>query len=132
MAGVGMAHLRRPARPGTPLESRQVLEHGWGGSRYFDRRRPPLANRRAGVRWKDENEMTTQLLDQSKTCEPHRIRTNSDDESKYLTFKLADEEFGLEILKVREIIAGEQIDSPPAMSAGADTSFMLGMGKVGD
>lgn len=121
---------------------------------------------------------------------------------KYLTFKLADQEYGLEILKVREImgliditavpqmphymkgvinlrgktiptidlrlkfglaeaehteqtciivvdvgreigilvdtvsevldIAGDNIDPPPVMNDGADTSFILGMGKVGD
>jgi purine-binding chemotaxis protein CheW len=121
---------------------------------------------------------------------------------KYLTFKLGGEEFGLAILKVREInglrditavprmptymkgvinlrgkvvpvidlrlkfglpeapyaeqtciilvnvgheaglivdtvsevldIPGEQIDPPPALSGAVDTSFILGMGKVGD
>lgn len=146
--------------------------------------------------------MTTQDLDKTKASEPDGITVNSDEENKYLTFKLAAEEFGLEILKVREIIgrmditavpqmpnymkgvinlrgktipvvdlrlkfgldevertdqtciivvdigqeigilvdavsevleiASAQIDSPPAISGGADTSFMLGMGKVGD
>ncbi len=121
---------------------------------------------------------------------------------KYLTFKLAEEEYGVEILKVREIIgllaitavpcmpvcmkgvinlrgkvipvidlrlkfglpeaehtdqtciivvdvgkeigiivdtvsevldiAGEEIEPPPSMSADVDTSFILGMGKVGE
>jgi len=121
---------------------------------------------------------------------------------KYLTFKLAEEEYGVEILKVREIIgllaitavpcmpvcmkgvinlrgkvipvidlrlkfglseaehtdqtciivvdvgkeigiivdtvsevldiAGEEIEPAPTMSADVDTSFILGMGKVGD
>ena len=146
--------------------------------------------------------MTTQDLDKTKTSEPDGITVNSAEENKYLTFKLAAEEFGLEILKVREIIgrmditavpqmpnymkgvinlrgrtipvvdlrlkfglaeiehteqtciimvdvgreigilvdavsevldiADEQIDSPPAMSADGDTSFIAGMGKVGD
>ncbi len=126
-------------------------------------------------------------------------RANS---GKYLTFKLADEEYGVEILKVREIngimditavpqmpvymkgvinlrgkvipvidlrlkfgleeikhteqtciivvdvgkemgiivdtvsevldVASENVEPPPAMGGSVDTSFILGMGKVGD
>jgi len=126
----------------------------------------------------------------------------TDEAGKYLTFKLANEEYGLEILKIREIIglmnitavpqmpqymkgvinlrgkvipvidlrlkfglpeaehteltciivvdvgreigilvdtvsevldvAGENIDPAPALNASVDTSFILGMGKVGE
>jgi len=128
--------------------------------------------------------------------------TLSNEAGKYLTFKLAEEEYGVEILKVREIngvmditavpqmpvymkgvinlrgkvipvidlrlkfgleeiehteqtciivvdvgkeigiitdtvcevldIAGENIEPPPSMGGAMDTSFILGMGKVGD
>jgi len=128
--------------------------------------------------------------------------TLSNEAGKYLTFKLAEEEYGIEILKVREIngvmditavpqmpvymkgvinlrgkvipvidlrlkfgleeiehteqtciivvnvgkeigiitdtvcevldIAGENIEPPPSMGGAVETSFILGMGKVGD
>ena len=142
----------------------------------------------------------------SRLTEPTRIVDGTDGArchlgGKYLTFKLAGEEFGLAILKVREIngliditalprmpaymkgvinlrgkvvpvidlrlkfglpeaqyaeqtciilvnvghevglivdtvsevldIPGEQIDPPPALNGAVDTSFILGMGKVG-
>ncbi|MCH7870696.1 MAG: purine-binding chemotaxis protein CheW [Planctomycetes bacterium] len=149
--------------------------------------------------------MTTTLLDDPKagqTNSDKATRTINDEESKYLTFKLADEEYGVEILKVRELIgimnitsvprmptymkgvinlrgkvipvvdlrlkfaldeiahteqtciivvdvgkevgiivdtvsevldiAGENVEPPPAMGGSVDTSFILGMGKVGD
>ena len=129
-------------------------------------------------------------------------RTDGDEAGKYLTFKLADEEYGVQILKVREInglmnitsvpkmpthmkgvinlrgkvipvidlrlqfglpeaayteqtciivvnvgqeigiivdtvsevldVADENIEPPPAIGGSVDTSFILGMGKVGD
>ncbi len=145
--------------------------------------------------------MTTMTAPKTKTAaEPGMDLTG--EVGKYLTFKLADEEYGLEILKVREIIGlmditavpqmphfmkgvinlrgktisvidlrlkfglpevetteqsciivvnvgqeigilvdtvsevldidGKQIDPPPVMSGDVDTSFILGMGKVGD
>ena len=146
--------------------------------------------------------MATTLLDKAKTAVTHSGKAISEDESKYLTFKLAEEEYGVEILKVREIfgmqdittvprmpvymkgvinlrgkvipvvdlrlkfgldeiehteetciivvdvgtevgiivdtvsevldITGDNIEPPPAMGASVDTSFILGMGKVGD
>jgi len=142
------------------------------------------------------------LLDKPKTNVTHADGEISREASKYLTFKLADEEYGVEILKVREInglmeitavprmplymkgvinlrgkvipvmdlrlkfgleeikhteetciivvdvgkevgiivdtvsevldIAGENVEPPPAMGGAVDTSFILGMGKVGD
>ncbi len=139
----------------------------------------------------DEPRITTQVED-----------TVDDKAGKYLTFKLAEEEYGVEILKVREIngvmdittvpqmpvymkgvinlrgkvipvidlrlkfgfeeiehteqtciivvdvgkeigiivdtvsevldIKGESVEQPPAMGGSVDTSFILGMGKVGD
>ena len=145
--------------------------------------------------------MTTMTETKTKTvAEPGMELTR--EAGKYLTFQLANEEYGLEILKVREIIGmmditavpqmphfmkgvinlrgktisvidlrlkfglpeietteqtciivvdvgqeigilvdtvcevldidGQQIDPPPAISEDVDTSFILGMGKVGD
>ena len=89
---------------------------------------------------------------------------------KYLTFALGPEEYGLEILKVREIIGymeitavprtphevkgvinlrgqvipvvdhvqevldidGQDIEEAPQFGSSVDTSFFLGMGKIGD
>ncbi len=146
--------------------------------------------------------MTTTLLDQMKTTAANAGKAFGEEESKYLTFKLADEEYGVEILKVRELIGimnitavprmpiymkgvinlrgkvipvvdlrlkfcldeiehteqtciivvdvgkeigiivdtvcevldikGENVEPPPAMGGSVDTSFILGMGKVGD
>ncbi len=146
--------------------------------------------------------MGTALLDEVKTAVANGGNAFGEEESKYLTFKLADEEYGVEILKVREIngvmditavprmpvymkgvinlrgkvipvvdlrlkfgldeieqteetciivvdvgkeigiivdtvsevldIKGENIEPPPALGGSVDTSFILGMGKVGD
>ena len=146
--------------------------------------------------------MTTILSDNSKPDTTDAHGAISEEESKYLTFKLADEEYGVEILKVREInvvmditgvprmptymkgvinlrgrvipvvdlrlkfgleeieyteetciivvdvgneigiivdtvsevldIKGENIEPPPSIGRSVDTSFILGMGKVGD
>lgn len=147
--------------------------------------------------------MTTTLLEKPRTAVGVGGRTRGDKGGgKYLTFKLADEEYGVEILKVREInglmditalpqmpvhmkgvinlrgkvipvidlrlkfgleeieateqtciivvnvgqeigiivdtvcevldIAGDQIEPPPDLGTGVDTSFILGMGKVGE
>ncbi len=148
--------------------------------------------------------MTTTLLDDPNTAETSRdgaTETNGDLTGKYLTFKLANEEYGVQILKVREInglmkitsvprmpahmkgvinlrgkvipvvdlrlkfgldeierteqtciivvdvgreigiivdtvsevldIKGENVEPPPSMGGSVDTSFILGMGKVG-
>ncbi len=144
----------------------------------------------------------TALLEQPTTAEARSDAATSSEEHKHLTFKLADEEYGVEILKVREIIgameitavprmpsymkgvinlrgkvipvlelrlkfgldeierteetciivvevgqeigiivdtvsevldiAAENVEPPPAMGGDVDTSFILGMGKVGD
>ena len=44
------------------------------------------------------------------------------------------QEIGILVDTVCEVldIDGDSIDPPPAMSGGVDTSFILGMGKVGD
>ena len=146
--------------------------------------------------------MTTTLLDEPNTDTTQADPATGLEESKYLTFKLAEEEYGLEILKVREImgmiditavpqmpacmkgvinlrgkvipvidlrlkfqmpetqrteqtciivvdvgkevgiivdavsevldITRDSIEPPPEMGATVDTSFILGMGKVGD
>lgn len=146
--------------------------------------------------------MATTVLDEPTTGATHTGTSIGDEESKYLTFKLADEEYGVEILKVREInglmditavprmpvymkgvinlrgkvipvvdlrlkfsleeieyteetciivvdvgkeigiivdtvsevldIAGDNIEPPPSMGASVDSSFILGMGKVGN
>ncbi len=146
--------------------------------------------------------MATAFLDKTQAAVAQANSADGDTSSKYLTFKLADEEYGVEILKVREIngimditavpqmpacmkgvinlrgkvipvidlrlkfgldeiehteqtciivvdvgqeigiivdtvsevldITGDSIDPPPAMGGAVDTSFILGMGKVGD
>ncbi len=48
--------------------------------------------------------------------------TISDEKQKHLTFKLADEEYGIEIIKVREIIGVMDITAVPRMP-----SFMKGV-----
>ncbi len=59
--------------------------------------------------------MTTTLPDNPKTSAMRAIGTMSGEESKYLTFKLADEEYGVEILKVREINGVMDITGVPRM-----------------
>lgn len=146
--------------------------------------------------------MTTNLADRTTGSTGQAGRTTGSEASKFLTFKLADETYGVEILKVREIIgllditavpqmppyvkgvinlrgkvipvldlrlkfgfeeaehtdqtciivvdvgkevgiivdtvsevlgiAEEDIEPPPAMGGAVDTSFILGIGKVGD
>jgi len=145
--------------------------------------------------------MATTTLEETKTADALNASLTNE-AGKYLTFKLANEEYGLEILKVREIIglmnitavpqmphymkgvinlrgkvipvidlrlkfglpeaehteltciivvdvgreigilvdtvsevldvAGENIDPAPDLNAAVDTSFILGMGKVGE
>ena len=62
---------------------------------------------------------------------------------KYLTFFLEEEEYGLEILKVREIIGmmditpvprtpdidGEEVQDAPPFGTSVDTDYILGIGK---
>jgi len=146
--------------------------------------------------------MTTTLLERTETAIAQESKASGDKGGKYLTFKLANEEYGVEVLKVREImgliditsvpqmpphmkgvinlrgkvipvvhlrlkfglheiepteqtciivvdvgqeigiivdrvsevldITGDSIEPPPAMGAAVDTSFILGMGKVGE
>jgi purine-binding chemotaxis protein CheW len=146
--------------------------------------------------------MATTLIDQPHQTTAGKTHAVHEKGGKYLTFKLADEEYGVEILKVREImglmditavprmpaymkgvinlrgkvipvvdlrlkfaldeaehtdqtcvivvdvgkevgiivdtvsevldIAGENVESPPEMGGSVDTTFILGMGKVGD
>ena len=146
--------------------------------------------------------MTTTLLDKAKAAVTQVHSAPGEEESKYLTFKLSSEEYGVEILKVREIIglmditavpqmpvymkgvinlrgkvipvidlrlkfgldeaehteqtcvivvdvgkeigiivdtvsevldiAGDNVEPPPDMGGSVDSSFILGMGKVGD
>ena len=146
--------------------------------------------------------MTTTLLEKPKHELNAVEHTASHEAQKHLTFKLADEEYGVEILKVRELIKvmditavpqmpthmkgvinlrgkvipvvdlrlkfgldeiehteqtciivvdvgkeigiivdtvsevldikGQDIEPPPSMGGSVDTSFILGMGKVGD
>jgi len=62
--------------------------------------------------------MTTTLLDDPKAAQTsgeEAIPTIDNEESKYLTFKLTNEEYGVEILKVREIIGVMNITAVPQM-----------------
>ena len=61
--------------------------------------------------------MTTTIVDDPKKTDRTAEKVAHDDEGKYLTFKLADEEYGVEILKVREIIGIMQITAVPRMPA---------------
>jgi purine-binding chemotaxis protein CheW len=146
--------------------------------------------------------MATTLLDERENSAASTEHARCEEDHKYLTFQLAREEYGVEILKVREIIGvmditavprmpvymkgvinlrgkvipvvdlrlkfgldeiayaeqtciivvdvgrevgiivdtvsevldiqGENVEPPPAMGGSVDTSFILGMGKVGD
>ncbi len=146
--------------------------------------------------------MATTLLDNPATGASEVSQEPDDHGGKYLTFKLANEEYGVEILKVREInglmeittvpqmpahmkgvinlrgkvipvvdlrlkfgleeidyteetciivvdvgkeigimvdtvsevldVSGENVEPPPTISKSVDTSFILGMGKVGE
>jgi len=74
--------------------------------------------------------MTATLLDEAKAVASHADKViGGQDGSKFLTFRLADEEYGVEILKVREIIGVMEITAVPQMPA-----FMKGVinlrGKV--
>jgi chemotaxis signal transduction protein len=62
-------------------------------------------------------------------------------EGKYLTFSLAQEEYGIGILKIREIIVvdavsevlnikGEEIENAPTFGTKLDTDYILGMAKL--
>lgn len=163
----------------------------------------PLRLHGAGsARQEGEPPMTTTLLDKPNKTALAEDHTVCEEDQKYLTFKLADEEYGVEILKVRELIgimditavpqmpvymkgvinlrgkvipvvdlrlkfdleeiehteetciivvdvgkeigiivdtvsevldiAVKDIEPPPSMGGSVDTSFILGMGKVGD
>lgn len=59
--------------------------------------------------------MTTTLRDKPNIATTQQDRITSEEENKYLTFKLADEEYGVEILKVREINGIMKITSVPQM-----------------
>lgn len=59
--------------------------------------------------------MTANLLDQSERAALSAEAGASTDEQKYLTFKLAQEQYGVEILKVREIIGVMDITAVPRM-----------------
>jgi purine-binding chemotaxis protein CheW len=62
--------------------------------------------------------MTTTTLDASRThAERSTENRASDHGGKFLTFKLADEEYGVEILKVREINGVIDITAVPRMPA---------------
>ncbi len=146
--------------------------------------------------------MATTLTDEPRAGATQALEATRDKSGKYLTFKLADEEYGVEVLKVREImglidvtavpqmppymkgvinlrgkvipvvdlrlkfglqeiehteqtciivvdvgreigiivdnvcevldITRDCIEPPPAMGSAVDTSFILGMGKIGD
>ncbi len=146
--------------------------------------------------------MATTLIDEPRAGATQALEATHDKGGKYLTFQLADEEYGVEVLKVREImgliditsvpqmppymkgvinlrgkvipvfhlrlkfglqeiehtdqaciivvdvgreigiivdcvsevldITGDCIEPPPAMGGAVDTSFILGMGKIGD
>ncbi|MBU0718189.1 MAG: chemotaxis protein CheW [Planctomycetes bacterium] len=145
--------------------------------------------------------MASTVMDVPKTAATPKGGAVATEEGKYLTFKLANEEYGVEILKVRELIglmditavpqmpvymkgvinlrgkvipvvdlrlkfgleeikhteetciivvdvgkeigiivdtvsevldiAGDNIEPPPSMGGSVDTTFILGMGKVG-
>jgi len=59
--------------------------------------------------------MTTTLVDQRKEGAATMSQRGCEEEHKYLTFKLADEDYGVEILKVREIIGVMDITAVPRM-----------------
>jgi len=73
--------------------------------------------------------MSTALTQETEQNSTKSNESRIEDENKYLTFKLALEEYGVEILKVREIIGIMQITAVPPMPA-----FMKGVinlrGKV--
>lgn len=48
-----------------------------------------------------------------KTSTPSQVEVSNQLAGKYLTFKLADEEYGLEILKVQEIIQMQEVTKVP-------------------
>ncbi len=70
--------------------------------------------------------MASTVAEETRTS---TLNTTMNDDSKYLTFKLAEEEYGVEILKVREIIKIMDITAVPRMP-----SYMKGVinlrGKV--
>jgi purine-binding chemotaxis protein CheW len=177
---------------------------GAGKAALRPNRRLPLLpqNRATALGRKVKDKMATTLLDKAKAAVTQVHRVAGEEENKFLTFKLADESYGVEILKVREIIgllnitavpqmpvymqgvinlrgkvipvvdlrlkfgldeaehteetciivvdvgrevgivvdtvsevldiAGKNIEPPPSMGGSVDTSFILGMGKVGD
>lgn len=62
--------------------------------------------------------MTTTLAHEPNTASSRRSSTSiAERGGKYLTFKLAEEEYGVEILKVREIIGVMEITAVPRMPA---------------
>lgn len=58
--------------------------------------------------------MTTTTLEETRTT-ANVNKKGSDEDNKFLTFKLANEEYGVEILKVREIIGVMSITAVPQM-----------------
>jgi len=76
--------------------------------------------------------MTITTLDDreiARTGGDEGVRTRHNQEGKYLTFRLAKEEYGVEILKVREIIGAQNITAVPQMPAFAKGVINL-RGKV--
>ncbi len=60
-------------------------------------------------------EMTTTIFDKPKYTAKSADHTLHREGQKYLTFRLADEEYGVEILKVRELIGIMNITAVPQM-----------------
>ncbi len=59
--------------------------------------------------------MTTTLLDELKNSATSAEHASCEEDHKYLTFKLSHEEYGVEILKVRELIGIMDITAVPRM-----------------
>ena len=69
------------------------------------------------------------------------LKVMTEKEGKYSTFSLAKEEYGIGILKIREIIVvdavsevlnikGEEIENAPSFGTKLDTDYILGMAKM--
>jgi len=71
------------------------------------------------------------------------VNVTVDKEGKYLTFTLADEEYGISILKIKEIIGivvdavsevlnikAEEIENTPIFGTRLNTDYIMGMAKM--
>ena len=76
-----------------------------------------------------------QAASQARSQDAARLQDAANQGDRLLqlvTFTIANEEFGVEILKVQEIIRTLEITRVPRIVAGIDSEYISGVGKLND